>query len=234
MRNTPTSLGRRLSASRALLPAESVWAPVPEEGLCPRPGAQRLAAQAGPFPTVATRAQPRAHSSRTGWLQGAAGCPARELPRGVGPSQAQSPHCCPALPSPAGHTGGCSAKPRRAACMRFCRGWEAEAGWWWGTPRLFTASTVLATSGCSAHSVYKAAGSMPGKWRGISDCCQQRHHYYYPQQPWVNQGPGGEVTSPGPRGLGCSQSWDGNSGTEWQMPSSLCWLRCTSGCMCRI
>ena len=68
MRNTPTSLGRRLSASRALLPAESVWAPVPEEGLCPRPGAQRLAAQAGPFPTVATRAQPRAHSSRTGWL----------------------------------------------------------------------------------------------------------------------------------------------------------------------
>lgn len=162
----------------------------------------------------------------------AAGCPAWELPRDVGPSQAQSPRCCPGLPSPAGHTGGCSAEPRRAACMRFCRGWEAEAGWWWGTPRLFTASTVLATSGCSAHSVYKAAGSMPA--RGISDCCQQCHHYYYPQQPWVNQGPGGEVTSPGPRGLGCSQSWDGNSGTERQMPSSLCWLRCTSGCMCRI
>ena len=32
------------------------------------------------------------------------------------------------------------------------------------------------------------------------------------------------MTSPGPHGLGCSQSWDGNSGTELQMPSSLCWL----------
>ena len=129
LRNTPTSFGRRLSASRAPLPAESIWALVLEEGLCPRPGARRLAARAGPFPAVATHAQPRGHSSRTCWLQGAAGCPARELPRGVGPSRAQSPRCCPALPSRAGHTGGCSAKPRRAACTRFCRGWDVEAGW---------------------------------------------------------------------------------------------------------
>lgn len=184
-RNTPTSLGRRLSASRAPLPAESIWALVLEEGLCPRPGAQRLAARAGPFPTVATHAQPHSHSSRTGWLQGAAGCPARELPRGVGPSRAQSPCCCPALLSRAGHTGGCSAKPRRAACTCFCRGWDAEAGRG-ATPGFFTASTVLAASRCSAHSVYKAAGSMPGRWHGLSDCCEQCHHYYYPQQPWVN------------------------------------------------
>lgn len=58
-------------------PAEPAWAPVPKEG-------------PGPFPGKVPS---------SGQRQGAAGCPARERPQGVGPSRAHSPRCRPALPS---------------------------------------------------------------------------------------------------------------------------------------
>lgn len=116
-----------------------------------------------------------------------------------GPLAAQ-PGSCHGAWGPAGHNPLAAAQPcpaelaTQGAAQPSQGGLPARAsvvdGTWrrggGGTPGLFTASTVLAASRCSAHSVYKAAGSMPGGWHGLSNSCEQCHHYYYPQQPWVN------------------------------------------------
>lgn len=120
-------MNKRLSASRALLPAEALWTLIPEEGLCPRPGARRLAAQAGPFPTewppVPSRVAIQAGQAGSKGLLAAQ--QAQEWPQGVGPSRAQSPHRCPAQLT----TQGLLSQAKEGCASAPVADGETEAGW---------------------------------------------------------------------------------------------------------
>lgn len=102
-----------------LLPAESMWAQFLKRVLCPRPGAQRMAARAGHFPTE----WPPVTS--LGAIQ--AGLASSEGPLAAQPSsghraQGRAGHTplgrCPAMLRPGSHDWGCKYRSRRGcSCL---------------------------------------------------------------------------------------------------------------------
>lgn len=91
--------------------------------LCPRPGAQRPAAQAGPFP-VERPLVPSLAAIQTG-LAGSKGPLAARLAnsrRARGRAGHPPLGLCPALPSPVGHGQGHKGKPRGGSATHSCCG----------------------------------------------------------------------------------------------------------------
>lgn len=156
------------SVSQALLPAESLWAPVLEEG--PVPEAQSPAdecpgwALPNGVATVPSRGAIQAGlASSEGLLAAQPGSGHR--------AQGRAGHtplgCCPAMPSPVGHGWGCKAKSGRSCPHPSTPGWETEArGLAQAPPVQFMEPSILAASRCTTHSVCKAASTVPGKQQG--------------------------------------------------------------------
>ena len=147
---SPPRPGQHPGASRALLPAESVWAPVPREGPVPEARSPTAGCPGWALPNAgATRAQPPGRPSRSGPRQGAAGCPAWERPQGAGPSRAHSPRLLPSRARPSGSRLGLLPSAP-------VRGGETEAQV--PAPVWFRASSILAGRRCPTHGVGEATG----------------------------------------------------------------------------
>lgn len=137
-------------ARRALPPAESTWASVPQEGPVPEARSPTAGCPGWALPNAGvTRAQPHGRPSRSGRRQGATGCPAREQPQGVGPSRA---HSRQPLPSRARPSGSRLWLPSTVPVV----GGKTEARVLALVP--FRAPPVWAARRCSTHSVCKATG----------------------------------------------------------------------------
>lgn len=190
--HSPAALtGHRLSARRALLPAEAVWAPDPEEGPVPEAGCPGWALP-NAAATVPSRVAVQAE------LAGAKG-PLAARPGSGHRARGRAGHarlgCCPALPSPVGHDWGCP-RPLLWRVGKLRHG--SSARWRSGHPRSWRAGGARHT-GCA-----KPRGARGGL-RGRLGRRPHGHPHGIPRERRA-------------RRLRGSRRWDGNSGVRSRKP----------------